>query len=372
MQKGLAFVDLARQQERIRIDLNKRIQKVLEHGQYILGPEIEELEMALARFVGVKHCVSVSSGTDALLIAMLGLGIQPNDEVLTTPFTFFATGEMIELFGARASFADIEKKTFNLDPALLEDKITKKTKAIVPVSLYGQCADFDKISKIANDHGIPVIEDAAQSFGALYKGKRSCSLSLVSCTSFFPSKPLGGYGDSGACFTNDDALALRMQEIRNHGQEKRYYHTRLGINGRMDTLQAAILLAKLPILEEELRLREVIGAKLTSALKEHCGDKIGLPFIESFNVSAYAQYTITVANREQVQKALAGFGIPTAVHYPMPLTLQPVFNKYGWKVGDYPVSEWASQNVLSLPMHPYLTDTEINFIADSVRKSLTT
>jgi UDP-2-acetamido-2-deoxy-ribo-hexuluronate aminotransferase len=368
--KNLAFVDLARQQDRIRGDLNKRIQKVLDHGQYILGPEIEELEQALAHFVGVKHCVTVSSGTDALLIAMLALGIQSEDEVLTTPFTFFATGEMIELFGAKATFADIEKKTFNLDPHLIDEKITSKTKAIVPVSLYGQCADFDKISKIASAKNIPVIEDAAQSFGALYKGKRSCSLSLVSCTSFFPSKPLGGYGDSGACFTNDSSLALRMKEIRNHGQEKRYYHTRLGLNGRMDTLQAAILLAKLPILEEELRLREIIGSKMSRAIIERCGDKVGLPFVEPFNVSVYAQYTIVVEERDSVQKKLAELGIPTAVHYPMPLTLQPVFKKYGWKKGDYPISEWAAEKVMSLPMHPYLSDDNIEYIADSLKRAI--
>jgi UDP-2-acetamido-2-deoxy-ribo-hexuluronate aminotransferase len=371
MVQSLPFIDLSKQQIRIKADLQRRIQKVLDHGQFILGPEIEELEERLAHFVGVKHCVSVSSGTDALLIAMLALDIAAGDEILTTPFTFFATGEMIELILARATYADIEKRSFNLDPRLIESRITPKTKAIVPVSLYGQCADFDSISAVAKKYSIPVIEDAAQSFGAIYKGRRSCSLTEISCTSFFPSKPLGAYGDGGACFTNDSNLALRMKEIRNHGQESRYYHTRLGLNGRMDTLQAAVLLAKLPILEDELKLREEIGKEMSSVILAKCGDRVGVPQIEKANVSVYAQYTVTVDNRASVMAALKEQGVPTAVHYPMPLPFQPVFAKYAYKKGDFPVTEWAAERVMSLPMHPYLEPKDIQRIANALANSLT-
>lgn len=366
----LQFVDLGRQQNRIRKELNERIARVLTHGQYILGPEIAELESALANFVGVKHCISCSSGTDALLMAMLALGIGPGDEVITTPFTFFATGEMIELIGARAVFGDIDPITYNLDPKTLTRLITPKTKAIVPVSLYGQCADFNEISQIAAKHNLEVIEDAAQSFGAEYHGKKSCSLTRVSCTSFFPAKPLGCYGDGGACFTNDDKLAQTLFEVRNHGQSRRYYHTRLGINGRMDTLQAAILLSKLSVFPSELDQRDAAAQKYSSLIKKLCGDSVKTPTVLSHNRSCWAQYTVEVSHRAQVAEGLQKKGIPTSVHYPVPLTRQPLFEKYGYKSSDTPNSENASQRVLSLPMHPYLTDAEIERVVTALSDSL--
>jgi UDP-2-acetamido-2-deoxy-ribo-hexuluronate aminotransferase len=264
------FIDLKTQYGRIEEQVQNRIQRVFEHGQYILGPEVGELERRLADYVGVRHCLGVSSGTDALLVAMMALEIGPGDEVITTPFTFIATGEMIALIGAKPVFVDIDEKTYNIDPSKMEQAITSKTKAIMPVSLYGQCADMDAINAIAARHGLPVIEDGAQSFGATYKGRRSCGLTTIGCTSFFPSKPLGGYGDSGACFTNDDALAKRMRELHVHGQDRRYHHPYVGINGRMDTLQAAAMLPKLDIFPEEVSLRAAIGENYTRLIRQHC------------------------------------------------------------------------------------------------------
>jgi len=363
---GLPFIDLATQQKRIQSQITERMQKVLAHGQYILGPEISELEKRLADFVGVKHCISLSSGTDALLISLMALGIGPCDEVITTPFTFMATGSMISFLGAKPVFVDVDRRTYNLDPKLIEKAITSKTKAIVPVSLYGQCADFDVINAIGEKHKIPVIEDAAQSFGALYKARRSCSLSKISCTSFFPAKPLGCYGDAGACFTSDDALAKLLLELRNHGQEQRYYHTRIGINGRCDTLQAAILLAKMDIFEDELKQRALIGQKFALKIKEVLGNKVTIPYIENHNVSAYAQFTIEVENRSLVQEKLSKLGIPTAVHYPVPLNLQPVYKDLGLKKGSFPNAEAASEKVMSLPFHPYLTEADQNLIVKAL------
>jgi len=344
----IEFIDLKTQQQQILVQLEKNIQQVLHHGKYIMGPEIAELEQKLANYVGVKHCISVSSGTDALLIAMMALGIKQGDEIITTPFSFIATAETIALLGAKPVFVDIDPRTYNIDPKLIEAAITEKTKAIMPVSLYGQCADFDAI----NQYNIPVIEDAAQSFGATYKGQKSCSLSTIGCTSFFPSKPLGGYGDSGACFTNDDDLAKIMREIRVHGQDKRYHHARIGINGRMDTLQAAILLAKLEIFPQEVEARNSIGEAYTQALK----DIVTTPYIEPHNTSVYAQYTIQVDNRDELQQKLKQQGIPTAVHYPIPLNKQPAFAHL--EVSDCSVAEKVAERVVSLPMHPYLTEME--------------
>lgn len=347
----IPFIDLKTQQEKIRLSLDKRMAAVLAHGQYIMGPEVFELEEKLAQYVGVKHCISVANGTDALLIALMALGIKAGDEVITTPFTFIAAAEMIALLGAKPVFVDIDSKTYNLDPAKLEAAITKKTKAIMPVSLYGQCAEFDGINAIADKYGIHVIEDGAQSFGATYKGRKSCGLSTIGCTSFFPTKPLGCYGDGGACFTNDDALATLMKQVRVHGQDKRYHHPVVGLNGRLDTLQAAILLAKLEIFEEEVELRAKIGAVYTEALK----DKVATPFIETHNTCVYAQYTIQVDNREMVQEKLKAAGIPTAVHYPIPLNLQPVFSYLQQGEGSFPVAEKVARRVMSLPMSPWLT-----------------
>ena len=359
---SIPFIDLATQQERIKPDLDRRIQAVLKHGQYIMGPEVRELEEKLANYVGVKHCITASSGTDTLLIALMALGIGPGDEVITSPFTFIATGEMIALTGANPVFVDIDPKTYNIDPAKIEAAITSKTKAIMPVSLYGQCADFDAINVIANNYNLPVIEDGAQSFGATYKGRRSCGLSTIGSTSFFPSKPLGCYGDGGALFTNDEILAKAMREIRSHGQDRRYHHPRLGVNGRLDTLQAAVMLAKMELFDEEVIARAQIGARYSELLH----GAVVTPFVSPENTSVYAQYTVQIDNRELVQKKLADIGVPTAVHYPVPLHLQPVFAFLGHGEGSFPVAEAAAKRVMSLPMHPYLTDNELVFIASKV------
>jgi UDP-2-acetamido-2-deoxy-ribo-hexuluronate aminotransferase len=370
------FIDLKSQYRRIQTSVNTRIQKVLEHGQYVLGPECTELENLLAQYVGTKHCVAASSGTDTLLIAMLALDIGPGDEVITSAFTFISTGEMIALIGAKPVFVDIEPRTYNLDPALIEAAITPRTKAIMPVSLYGQCADFDAINAIAKKHNIPVIEDGAQSFGALYKGKRSCGLSEIGSTSFFPSKPLGAYGDAGALFTNDDHLAKLMLEIRVHGQDRRYHHPRLGINGRLDTLQAAILLSKMEVFEDEVQARARLGARYTELLNEAFAGQsiIQTPTVESHNLSVYAQYTIEVPHendgRAQFEKRMKEQGIPTAVHYPLSLHQQPVFAGLGYKAGDFPVSERMAARVVSLPMHPYLTDAQQQQVVAAVRHAL--
>lgn len=362
---AIQFIDLARQQERIRPELDRRINAVLRHGQYIMGPEVGELEASLAAYAGTRHCIAVASGTDALLIALMALGIGPGDEVITTPFTFIATGETIALLGARPVFVDIEAVGCNLDAALLEAAITERTRAIMPVSLYGQCADFTAINAIANRHSIPVIEDGCQSFGATQHGRRSCALSTIGCTSFFPSKPLGCYGDGGACFTDDDRLALLMRQIRVHGQDRRYHHPLLGVNGRMDTLQAAILMAKLTVFADEVAARERIGRRYTELLR----GSVATPALLPGNSSVHAQYTIRVEERPTVQKRLEASGIPTAVHYPVPLHLQPAFAGLGHGSGSFPVAEAASGQVLSLPMHPYLEEAELCTIAAVVRES---
>ena len=365
----LPFIDLAAQQAALRPSIERGIETVLRHGQYIMGPEVKQLEDKLAAYVGVKHCITASSGTDTLLIAMMALGIGAGDEVITTPFTFIATGEMIALLGAKPVFVDIDPRTYNIDPTKIEAAITPKTKAIMPVSLYGQCADMDAINEIANRHGLPVIEDAAQSFGATYKGRKSCALSTIGSTSFFPSKPLGGYGDGGALFTDDDALAKAMREIRVHGQDRRYHHPRIGINGRMDTLQAAIVLAKLERFDWEVEQRQKVGAGYTAMLKESCST-IVVPYIEPHNASVYAQYTIQAANRDETAKRLNAGGIPTAVHYPVPLHQQPAFQGFGNKIGDFPLAEQAASRVLSLPMGPDLTPRDQARIAECLHTVL--
>jgi UDP-2-acetamido-2-deoxy-ribo-hexuluronate aminotransferase len=356
------FIDLKTQYRRIEADVNQRIKAVLEHGQYILGPEVGELEEKLAAYTGSKHCIAVASGTDALLIALMALGVGPGDEIITPSFTYIATAETAAVLGARPVCVDIDPRTYNLDPALIEAAITPKTRAIVPVSLYGQCADMDRINAIAEKHGLPVIEDAAQSFGATYKGKKSCNLSLIGATSFFPSKPLGCYGDGGALFTNDDELATVMRQVSRHGQDRRYHHIRVGVNGRIDTLQAAVLLAKLPIFDEEVSKRIEIGARYTELLK----GIVGTPFIESYNTCVYAQYTVTVTDRERVAASLKKAGVPTAVHYPLPIHQQPAFIGSGTNL---PHSERAAETVISLPMHPYMTAANLNKITQVLRQT---
>ncbi|HTE41121.1 MAG TPA: DegT/DnrJ/EryC1/StrS family aminotransferase [Steroidobacteraceae bacterium] len=359
------FIDLKSQYRRIAPQVQERIQSVLNHGQYVLGAEHAELEKRLATYVGVKHCIAASSGTDTLLIALMALGIGPGDEVITSPFTFIATGEMIALAGARCVFVDIDPVTYNLDPRLLERAITPRTKAIMPVSLYGLCADMEAINTIAVRHKLPVIEDGAQSFGAMYHGKRSCGISLIGSTSFFPSKPLGAYGDGGALFTNDDALAKLMSEIRVHGQDRRYHHPRLGVNGRLDTLQAAILLAKLDIFDDEVAARARIGARYSQLLQK-AAPEIGTPTIPAGYTSVYAQYTVQVPNRSKVEAAMKARNVPTAVHYPISLHQQPVFASLGYRTGDFPVSEKSSERVMSLPMHPYLSESDQDIVVSAL------
>lgn len=358
----MQFIDLNAQQELIRNQIDINIKNVLNHGQYIMGPEIKELEEKLADFVGVKYCIAVSSGTDALLIAMMSLGIGQNDEVITTPFTFIATGEMIALLGAKPVFVDIDPQTYNIDTNQIELAISSKTKAIIPVSLYGQCADMDEINAIAKKHKISVIEDGAQSLGATYKGRQSCSLSTIGCTSFFPTKPLGGYGDSGACFTNDNELAKIMREIRVHGQDRRYHHPKVGLNGRMDTIQAAILLAKLDIFQDEIKKRAEIGERYTRLITENC-KQITSPKISESNTSVYAQYTIQVDEREKVIDRLKQVGIPTAIHYPVPLNLQPSLQTDEF---DVKTAVDLSAKVVSIPMHPYLAEQEQQKIVNAL------
>lgn len=365
----IPFIDLAKQQSRILPELERRMAAVLKHGQYVLGPEISELETKLATYTGARHCITVSSGTDALLIALMAIGIKPGDEVITTPFTFIATGEVIALLGAKPVFVDIDARTYNIDPQLIEAAITPRTKAIMPVSLYGQAADFDAINAIAASHSLIVIEDACQSFGATYKGRKSCALSDIGCTSFFPSKPLGCYGDGGACFTDDDALATKMRQVMNHGQDRRYHHPMIGLNGRCDTLQAAILLAKFDIFAEEVALRAAIGARYSQMFADAANGKVVTPFIEPHNTSVYAQYTIQIDDRDNLQQTLQPKGIPTAVHYPVPLNLQPAFAALDKGEGSFPVSEAVAKRVMSLPMHPYLADTDMARIVAAVCSS---
>jgi UDP-2-acetamido-2-deoxy-ribo-hexuluronate aminotransferase len=368
----LPFIDLQAQYRELKASIDARIHAVLDHGQYILGPEVAQLEERLAKRVGVRHCISCSSGTDALLLAMMAAGVGPGDEVVTSPFTFFATGEMIALLGATPVMVDIEPDTYNLDPKLLEAALTPRTRAIMPVSLYGQPADMDEINVIAAQHHLPVIEDAAQSFGAMYKGRHSCGLSTIGCTSFFPSKPLGGYGDGGACFTDDEDLALQMHRLRNHGQEARYRHTEIGINGRLDTLQAAILLAKLDAFDRELVARgEAANAYTGGLLHLEKAGQLRLPRIKPDRTSPFAQFTIEVENREAVAQTLQSLGVPTAVHYPVPMHQQPVFaGRLSAAQAELPRAEAASKRVLSLPLHPYLGRPAIQRVTRALEEAL--
>lgn len=360
------FIDLKAQYAVLKEQIDARMQAVLDHGRYIMGPEVGEMEERLALLTGARHCVAVASGTEALLIAMMALGIAPGDEIVTTPFTFAATAETIVLLGARPVFVDVERDTGNIDARLIEAAITPRTRAIMPVSLYGQAADMDEINAIAVRHGgIPVIEDAAQSFGASYRGRASCHLSTIGCTSFFPSKPLGCYGDGGALFSDDDALAQAAREIRVHGQSQRYVHTRVGVGGRMDTLQCAVVLAKLERFGWEIEQRLAIGARYNMLL-----DAVGLPRIvqRDDRNSVFAQYTVLVDDRQRVQAELAKSGIPTAVHYPVPLNAQPAYRQHGAPEAT-PVATALAGRVLSLPMHPDLPPTQQDRIVGVVARA---
>lgn len=353
--RSIPFIDLKAQYQAIKPQIQERINRVLEHGQYIMGPEVREMEERLETYSGAKHCVSVASGTEALLISLMTLGIGPGDEVITTPFTFAATAEMIVLAGAKPVFVDIEPDTCNIDARLIEASVNSRTKAIMPVSLYGQTADMDEINAIAARHGnIPVIEDAAQSFGAEYRGKKSCHVSTVGCTSFFPSKPLGCYGDGGAIFSDDDQIAQACREIRVHGQSERYVHSRIGVGGRMDALQCAIVLAKLERFEWEIEQRIRIGQRYNKLMDER-----GVARVKQRDdrTSVFAQYTILTPYRENLQRRLKESGVATAIHYPMPLNEQPAYKHLGCN-NSTPIAAEIARMVMSLPMGPDLTESD--------------
>jgi len=361
----MEFIDLKAQYAAARDTINARIQAVLDHGQYILGPEVAELEARLAAYTGARHCITVASGTEALLIALMAMDIQPGDEVITTPFSFIATAEVIVLLGAVPVFVDIDPATCNIAPGLIEERITARTRAIMPVSLYGQPSDMDEINAIASRHGLAVIEDAAQSFGATYRGRQSCNLSTIGCTSFFPSKPLGCYGDGGALFTNDDAIATAAREIRVHGQSRRYVHTRVGVGGRMDTLQCAVVLAKLARFDWELAERQRVADGYEALLS----GRVQLVGQARDRSSPHAQYTVVVEERERVQAQLQAAGIPAAVHYPVPMHLQPAYAHFS-HADACPVASGMAARVLSLPMGPYLDDTSVRHVARTLLQAL--
>jgi UDP-2-acetamido-2-deoxy-ribo-hexuluronate aminotransferase len=366
----IQFVDLKQQYHALKGSIDARIQAVLDHAQFIMGPEVKELEDRLATYAGAKHCITVASGTEALLIALMALGVKPGDEVITSPFSFIATAEVIVLLGGKPVFVDVTADSCNLDPAQLERMITSRTRAIMPVSLYGQPCDMDEINAIAAKHGLPVIEDAAQSFGAEYKGRRSCNLSAVGCTSFFPSKPLGCYGDGGAIFTGDDALASSMREIRVHGQSQRYRHTRIGVGGRMDTLQCAVVLAKLERFDWEIAQRQKVAQRYTRLLTE-LPEAVKVVRVRPDRTSAYAQYTLLVPDRDRIQQRLSAAGVPTAVHYPIPMHRQPAYEGL-CSATELPVSEWVSERVLSLPMHADLDEETQDRIVGALKEAAIT
>jgi len=357
------FANLQYQYQLYKDEIDEAIHNVLDKSNYIMGEEVNELEENLQDFSGAKYAITCSSGTDALLLAMMALDIKPGDEIITTPFTFIATAETIAFLGAKPVFVDIDEKTYNINSIKIEKKITSKTKAIMPVSLYGQSADMDAIQIIATKHKLKVIIDGAQSFGSTYNGKTDSNLGDISCTSFFPAKPLGCFGDGGAVFTNNEELAIKMKSLRLHGQSKRYYHKFIGMGGRMDTVKWAIVNVKLKHYKNDLALRQEVADKYTKALHDK---NLILPFVDEKCTSAWAQYSVRVKNRDEVQVRLKEQGIPTAVHYPMPLHLQEAFEYLGYKVGDFPVSEVVSEEIMSLPMNSYVSDDEIEYICENL------
>ena len=364
---NIDFAKLQYQYQLYKTEIDEAIHSVLDKSNYIMGEEVQELEENLQKFTGAKHAIACSSGTDALLLAMMALDIKPGDEIITTPFTFIATAETIAFLGAIPVFVDIDEKTYNIDPSKIEEKITSKTKAIMPVSLYGQPADMDTIQAIADRHNLKVIIDGAQSFGSTYKDKTDSNLGDISTTSFFPAKPLGCFGDGGAVFTNDDALAIKMKSLRVHGQSKRYHHQYIGMGGRMDTIQCAIVNVKLKHYSKDLALRQEVAAKYAEALGGVAlASRIILPFVDKRATSAWAQYSIRVQDRDEMQAKLKEQSIPTAVHYPMPLHLQECFGYLGYKKGDFPIAEEVSSEIISLPMNPYVTDEKIAYIGESL------
>ena len=358
---SIDFANLQHQHNLYKEEIEEAILKVARNCNFIMGDEVQELEKSLEKFTGAKYAISCSNGTDALLLAMMALDIKPGDEVITTPFTFIATAETIAFLGATPVFVDIDEKTYNIDPSKIEAAITPKTKAIIPVSLYGQPADMDALEQLKIKHPkLKIIIDGAQSFGSTYKGKTDSNLGDISTTSFFPAKPLGCYGDGGAVFTNDEELANKMKSLRIHGQSKRYHHKYIGMGGRLDTIQAAVLNVKLKYYPQDLLLRQEVARKYTEAL-ENKSNQI-LPYVDEKTTSAWAQYSIRVKNRDELQEKLKLAGIPTAVHYPKPLHLQECFAYLGYKKGDFPISEIVSREIMSLPMNPYVTNEEIEYI----------
>lgn len=358
------FANLQYQYQLYKTEIDEAMQNVLNKSNYIMGEEITTLENSLQEFTKAKYAITCSNGTDALLLAMMALDIKPGDEIITTPFTFIATAETIAFLGAVPVFVDIDEKTYNINPELIEEKITSKTKSIMPVSLYGQPSNMDKIQAIANKHNLKTVIDGAQSFGCTYNGKTDSNLGDISTTSFFPAKPLGCFGDGGAVFTNNEELAIKMKSLRVHGQSKRYHHKYIGMGGRLDTLQAAILNVKLKYYPKDISLRQEVASKYTKALENKTN--LVLPFVEENVTSVWAQYSVRVKNRDAVQASLKEQGIPTAVHYPMPLHLQECFQYLGYKLGDFPVSEIVSEEIMSLPMNPYVSDEEIRYICERI------
>lgn len=361
----MQFIDIKKQYSLYKKVIDKAIHDVLDEGNFIMGAPVQALENALAKYVGVKHCIGVSSGTDSLQIALMALGIGPGDEVITVSFTWISTAEVIALVGATPVFIDIDYDTFNIDISQIESAITSRTKAIMPVSLFGQMPDYNAINSIAKKYNIPVIEDGAQSFGAEQNGKKSCGVTTISSTSFFPAKPFGCYGDGGAIFTDDDALAAKMRAIRTHGGEARHHHPYLGMNGRLDTIQAAILLAKFPYFPKEVILRQEIGGRYSKMLSECCIP----PKILPGNTHVYAQYTIRIPNRDRVAEKLKAQGIPTGLYYPKCVHQQPVFSYLGYEEGSLPVTEKAAKEVISLPMHPWLSQEDQDCVVNAVKCS---
>lgn len=361
----MEFIDLKSQYHRLKLEIDAAILRVLDHGQYILGPEVAELEEKLAAYTGSSHCITVANGTDALQIALMAIGVGQGDEVITPGFSYIATAEAAAVLGATPVFVDIDPISYNLDPKLIEAAITSRTKAIIPVSLYGQCADFDVINEIASRHNLVVIEDAAQSFGAVYKGRKSCNLSDIACTSFFPSKPLGCYGDGGAIFTNDAELAKILRQVARHGQDRRYHHIRLGVNSRLDTIQAAILLQKLAVLDIEIEARNAAAKRYDAALLDA---GLNPPYVAPHNTSVWAQYTVEVAVRDRVQEYMARAQIPTVIHYPLPLFDQPAFKSDAVALT---YSSNAARRVMSLPMSPYINETDQGIVIAALARAIT-
>ena len=363
---NIDFANLQLQYQKYKVDIDFRIQSILNKSNYIMGEEIVELEKAFESFTGSKHAITCSSGTDALLLAMMAIDIKPGDEIITSPFTFISSAETISFINAKPVFVDIEPDTFNIDANLIEAAITKKTKAIIPVSLFGQPADMEAIYKIAKKYDLKVIVDGAQSFGSTYKNKTDSNHGDISCTSFFPSKPLGCYGDGGAVFTDNDQFAKKIKMLRLHGQDKRYYHKYIGMGGRLDTIQAAILLAKLPHYKKELEERRKLARNYTASLAHF----FNTPIIKPNILSAWGQYTLRVNNRETIQAKLRKDGIPTAIYYPMPLHLQECFSYLKYKKNDFPIAENASKEVMSIPMNALFSDNQVDYIISKIKKNI--